>query len=215
MVKGRSRPAAAYAKAFPQYTDELERQLGGVKTILDVGCGKNSPLARVSRRLEATGVDIYEPDLKTSKRLGIHKKYKVGDIRKLERMFKPKSFDAVLLSDVIEHLTKKEGEKIIKDMERIARKKVIIFTPNGFKRQEPIDGNEHQRHISGWSAAEMERKGYHVIGIGGWDPLRGERAELRLWPKAFWQPFSDMTQLFTRNHPQHAHQILCVKAIRK
>jgi len=52
------------------------------------------------------------------------------DVRKLP--FKQKSFDTVLCMEVIEHLEKEEAIRLIEDMEKIARKKIIITTPVGF-----------------------------------------------------------------------------------
>jgi len=78
---------------------------------------------------------------KESKKKQIHNEYILADLRKLE--FKPKSFDAILCLEVIEHLTKEEGHDLIKKMEKWARKKIIITTPNGY------DCNPFQTHKSG------------------------------------------------------------------
>ena len=96
-------------------------------------------------------------------------------------------------------------------MEKIARKKIIIFTPNGFLRQEEHDNNPWQVHKSGWNINEMKSLGYNVIGINGLKFLKGERAEIKFKPRIFWSLISDITQLFTRKHPKYAFQILCTK----
>jgi len=43
-----------------------------------------------------------------------------------------KSFDIVIAMDLIEHLPKSDGYKLLYEMERIARKACMIMTPNGF-----------------------------------------------------------------------------------
>jgi ubiquinone/menaquinone biosynthesis C-methylase UbiE len=43
------------------------------------------------------------------------------------------SYDVVLSMDSIEHLKLEDAEKMIEEMKRIARKKVIIYTPTEFK----------------------------------------------------------------------------------
>ncbi|MCM8802024.1 MAG: SAM-dependent methyltransferase, partial [Candidatus Omnitrophica bacterium] len=107
------------------------------------------------------------------------------------------------------------GLELIEKMEKIAKKKVIIFTPNGFLPQKEYENNPWEVHRSGWTAEEMKKMGYKVIGISGWKSLwkflRGERAEIKLKPKWFWYLILDITQFFTKNHPEKAFQILCIK----
>jgi hypothetical protein len=85
----------------------------------------------------------------------------------LDKTFSPKSFDCVLALDLIEHLEKEEGFQLISMMEKIATKRVIIFTPNGLLPQQEFGGNRLQIHKSGWSVEEMREKGFRVIGILG------------------------------------------------
>lgn len=67
--------------------------------------------------------------------------------------------DSIFMVDVIEHLEKEEGFKILNELKRIARKQVIIFTPHGFMPQEyekgdidawGLGGTDYQEHKSGW-----------------------------------------------------------------
>ena len=113
--------------------------------------------------------------------------------------------------DVIEHLEKTDGLRLLDQMETIARKKVIIFTPNGFLEQKPFDGNEWQRHVSGWEIDEMRQMGFDIIGINGWNALRGPRARITIRPKSFWKRMSYLSELYVTKNPQFAFQILCVK----
>jgi hypothetical protein len=83
-----------------------------------------------------------------------------------------RSFDCVVALDLIEHLTKEDGRRLLRAMERIARRKVVIFTPQGFLPQHAVGRNEFQRHLSGWEVDEMRGMGYRVIGISGWKPLK-------------------------------------------
>jgi hypothetical protein len=131
----------------------------------------------------------------------------------LDKTFSPKSFDCVLGLDLIEHLEKEEGFRLISMMEKIAKKRVIIFTPNGLLPQEEFGGNILQIHKSGWSVEEMREKGFRVIGILGWKPLRGSKGSLKFSPKTFWSIISTLTQQVVKNRPQWAFQILCVKDV--
>jgi hypothetical protein len=117
----------------------------------------------------------------------------------------------VISLDVIEHLERGDGMKLMDTMEKIARKKIIVFTPNGFLPQNAYDGNEWQIHKSGWSVKEMRKLGYKVIGINGLKWLRGEKSVLKFRPVLFWKIVSDFTQLVVKRKPGWAFQILCTK----
>lgn len=137
-----------------------------VQSILDIGCADGDMMGFINkrRRFYAVGIDIYEPYLKEAQKSGNHSEYILCDARKLP--FKDKSFDIVLFLETIEHLEKQEGLKVIEDVERIARRQVIISTPVGFAKQDAYSGNPYQRHRSFWNPSEMRQRGYKVRGIG-------------------------------------------------
>jgi len=199
-----------YLKIFPTYPVELEKAVGTCKSLLDVGCGSSSPIKSFSNKIYSAGVDAFKPSIDKSKKLRIHNKYYQMSVLNINK-FKPGSFDCVLASDLIEHLSKEEGIKLILLMEKIAKEKVIIFTPNGFLPQGEYDKNPHQVYKSGWTASEMKNRGYKVIGINGWKLLRGEYTSLKFKPNYLWRFISDITQVFLRNNPENAFQILCIK----
>ena len=112
-----------YLSIFPDYPRELEKLVGNSKTLLDIGCGYNSPIKSFSHKIYSVGVDAYEDFIKMSKKEKIHNKYYLMNVLDIEKKFKPNSFDCVLASDLIEHLTKKDGFKVLDMMEKIAKKK--------------------------------------------------------------------------------------------
>jgi len=195
-----------YHKLFPRLADYLKRELEGCESILDLGCGQNSPLQHCPIPY-SVGIDLFEPYLRESKRKGIHSEYVLADVRNIE--FRPKSFDCVLATELIEHLTKEEGYRLIEKMERIARKKVILTTPNGFLPQTSYDGNKFQIHRPGWTVTELKRLGYKVKGINGTKFLRKERGELKLKILIL----SDLTQKIVYHFPKFAFQLLAVKNV--
>lgn len=76
-----------------------------------------------------------------------------------------KSIDSVYLIDVIEHLTKEEGVKLLEMTEKVVRNQIVLFTPLGFVRQEVLDGGkdawglngaEYQEHKSGWMPEDFD-----------------------------------------------------------
>lgn len=200
-----------YTKIFTNYQMELEKRVEGCGSVLDVGCGSDSPIKLFSRRPYSVGVDVFGPAISKSKRQKIHDKYYKMSVLGIGKKFKPGSFDCVIAADLIEHMTKEEGMKLLKMMERIAKKRVVVVTPNGFIEQGEHEGNPWQVHKSGWTVKDMESRGYEVIGVNGWKPLRGEHAELNFRPKYLWLVISDITQFFVRNRPEKAFEILCVK----
>jgi len=137
---------------------------GDVVTVLDVACGLSLKSKFIDAKIRV-GVDIYEPyfDHIESDVPYVVIKY---DVRKLEEIFLPNSFDLVIAIDIIEHLEKHEGLSLIKQCEEIAKKAVIVETPNGYIYQN-IDilgfgGHTWQTHRSGWEVRELQDLGYRT-----------------------------------------------------
>jgi SAM-dependent methyltransferase len=199
----------------PSYETHQQRAIGQVDSVLDVGCGANSPLGRFGVRYAYTaGVELFAPALERSRALGIHDDYYAIDALELAERIEPRSFDAVVAFDLIEHLRKEDGLALLAAMERIARHRVVVFTPNGFLPQVPADGNPFQAHRSGWRAGDFLDLGYEVRGVHGLRHLRGERASLRWRPGKLWGAVSDLTQPLVHRWPALAFHLLCVKRVR-
>jgi len=160
---------------------------------------------------QITGLDGYPPALEEARRAGTHDDYVSGNVVELGKRFKPGQFDACIALDVIEHLPKETGWQMLAEMERIARRKVIILTPNGFLPQKSHDG-DLQEHLSGWTAPELRSKGYEVVGMYGVKSLRGEYHRIKNQPRIFWLGVSLLSHWFhTRSRPEKSAAILCSK----
>lgn len=200
--------------ALASYARQIEDNLKGCETILDVGCGDNSPLSLLSKKYDMTGVDGFKKWLEKSRKKKIHDDYVRLDVRKLPSKFKRKSFDAVIALDVIEHLPKDQGFKFLKDLESIARKVVILNTPNGFIDQHNEE-NKLDEHLSGWSIKDFKSQGYKVLGVYGFKPLRGEYGRLRIQPRVFWGIVSLLSHyLVAKNHPKYSFSLMAIKKIK-
>lgn len=134
-------------------------------SVLDAACGLSFRSKYIPAQIRV-GVDIHEEYFKhiESDVPYVVVKY---DIRKLEEIFMPKSFDIVIALDVVEHIEKNQSLDMIRQLEKIARKAVIIETPEGYVPQN-IDiqghgGDEWQTHRSGWSVEEFETMGYKTV----------------------------------------------------
>ena len=192
----------------------LRNALSGCDSVLDIGCGASGRLRRLGIK-NTTGFEGYRPDFERAKVLKTHDHLVHGDARDLSRLFQPRQFDACVAVDVIEHFTKVDGLKLMQDMERIARKKVVLFTPKGFMSQMHTTAEDDlQVHLSGWEPAEMKGYGYEVIGQLGPQSLRGEGHNLKHYPAIFWGVVSCLGQLtWSRSHPDQAAAILCIKTL--
>ncbi len=147
------------------FTDAGLYPSGKVETVLDVACG----LSLKSQYIDASirvGVDIYRPYLEkieaTCPYVAIE-----SDVRDIGKLFLPKSFDLVLLLDIVEHVEKEDALRLIEAAESIARVAVIIETPKGYVPQN-MDiwghgGHEYQTHRCGWEPEELEQRGYDVL----------------------------------------------------
>jgi len=143
-------------------------------TILDLGCGvmgatldtlewNNNYPNRLNNVI--VGVDMYVPYLKRIKDLKniIALRLNIKDLS----IFMDKSFDVVMGLDVVEHVREPIAYELIREMERIARKKVIIYTPIEFKEQDKLNAwelgvNEYQRHFCHIPPYWFENNGYKV-----------------------------------------------------
>lgn len=202
--------------SFEQYFAALQETIvdGSCQSLLDIGCGEKSPIFRFSKSIAlTTGVDSHLPSIERSREEGIHTDYVQMNLADIGSRFAPRSFDCVVALDVIEHFEKEDGLRLLDAMERIAKKKVVVYTPNGFVAQPPTPDNPHQLHRSGWTAAEMRARGYEVIGLGGWRPLRGAYAAPRVRPFWLTERLSLLTERFFESRPEKAFQILCTKRI--
>jgi len=199
-----------FRKSFPNipfvlFVYKMKQFLDGYQSILDIGCGPNSPLSLLNFQY-SVGLDADKLNIKKAKKNKTHDKYVLSDARKIRKIFPSKSFDSVAALDLIEHLPKKDGFCLIEDMEEIARKKVIIFTPNGFIA--------HPDHLSGWNVAEMRNSGYKVYGIYGLKFFRENNYGIRFRPKIFWGLISELTNcLYSYHHPEKAVALLCLKEL--
>lgn len=196
------------------YFKSLQRELQDCSTVLDVACGSESPLLRVKKTFASHGVDIHQPSIQRSKNKNIHDEYTLGNISKLEKYFKPKSFDAVIALDVIEHFPKNEAYELIKDLEKIAKKKVILLTPNGFYPQDGYDSNPYQVHKSGWSKKDLGRIGYKLYGLRGIKYLRGDYATIKYKPWIIWAIISFISEPILHFSPSASYDLFAIKKIK-
>lgn len=187
------------------------------KSILDIGCGKGEPMRFINRkrRFVTVGADIFEPYLTACRREGLHDEYVRCDVRNLP--FQRKSFDIVLCMEVLEHLERKDGERLIAALEEIARRQVVITTPLGRYVQHTFDNNPHQEHRTIWGSPELRKLGYRVRGHG-FPRLGGEGGLASHLPKVlvfFTYVVYVLIGPFAYFNPQLGGGAACIKTLKE
>jgi len=149
----------------------ISKEIKEEDKVLDLGCGIMQATMytlepdRIKCKL-VVGVDAYEPYIKRISNIenvvAIH-----AFTEDIIDGFMDKSFDIVIALDFLEHLEECEIDVIVGEMERIARKKVIIYTPKEFKKQDTLNPygmgeNELQQHKSLIKDEWLIRKGYTI-----------------------------------------------------
>jgi ubiquinone/menaquinone biosynthesis C-methylase UbiE len=130
--------------------------------VLDIGCGRGRwgyLIKEKNSNAKITGIEIYKPYVEFASKLNVYDKVINKNFTNLS-MFNYKSFDTVIAIEVIEHVKKDEGKKLLEELERIAKSKIIITTPLGFYELDFKLKNEC--HKSGWYKTEFESLGYKV-----------------------------------------------------
>lgn len=161
--------------------------------ILDVGCGfgKWGVLACTNywetcnplpgSKPEVIGCDGYLPNVEMAKGHGCYKDVVCLQFPPLP--FDDLSFDTVLMIEVIEHLSDDNGMRLIAEAKRIARKRIILSTPNYVDYRdahETITGtNGLDSHLSYWSRARLKALGFSITGVGWKSRSRYARGLLR------------------------------------
>lgn len=169
---------AAYFRLFAA-DQVLSRVVRPGETVADVGCsdGRGS---EVLGSVDSTGFDIYEPALRAAVTRGRRRRVVLADVRRLP--VRDGAFDVVVSLDVVEHFFKPDALALITELERAARRLVVLLTPNGLVPQPPGEDEPWQEHRCGFDAAELEALGYSVTGRGGPAGWRGPYGSFRGGP---------------------------------
>lgn len=187
--------------------------------VLDLGCGDGEFTADLVRgkKVNIIGVELYPGSIKKAKEQKIYRKIVKADITKLPKTL-PKA-NVVIASQVIEHLTKTNGNKFLNQIETFAKKRVIVSTPVGFVPFHQLergqqDQNPYQKHLSGWEVNDFRKRGYRVYGQGlrviyqsGWAKKISGNWFLVISLLSF------LTSPITYFHPEWAMYMIAVKEI--
>lgn len=142
----------------------IRRHIEPSHSILDLGCGIMGATDRIG--VGHVGVDAYQPYLEKIKASGPTILMDLKAIP-IARPFLAKSYAYVLLLDVLEHLPVEWHMPIVEEAERIATRKVFVYSPDGMMAQEAWDAwglghNPLQAHISAVYAEDFRNRGYEI-----------------------------------------------------
>lgn len=146
-------------------------------TLLVLGCGE----LRWELKLNAThilAIDWADERLSIAKEKAMVLKY---DVNYIDKILVQKSFDSVVLFDVLEHFTKDIALDLLQVLENKVRKQIILFVPiednsiTDTERIKMIDLQNIQKenntnmgyHLSKWQPEEFDKLGY----IGEYSPI--------------------------------------------
>jgi SAM-dependent methyltransferase len=165
------------------YIWELKYLSGSPKTVLDIGCGEGKIMGLIKQdSWKVVGIDIHGEAVRKAKKSGVYDEVFQGDLVKtLEKLVRQKKkYDLVFCSQVIEHITREEGNKLLDLSDKLAKKRIYMGTPRGFMVQpeEFLGQNPYQKHKSGWSELDFTSRGYTVYGVG-FSPVWSERGLAR------------------------------------
>lgn len=193
-----------WTKSIPYSYHWLVKKVIGddIKTILDLGCGEGNFMKDIKsdNNWEITGVELYKPSVIKAKKTGVYKNVYQNDVISFLKSTKNK-YDLVFCSQVLEHLTEKDGLKLIQLVEKIAKKRIVICTPVGFIEFDRVevsveDDNPLETHLSGWNPQYFIKNGYQIFGQG-LNVIYGKSGLIRRLPRIFWPFLILMSYLFS------------------
>lgn len=153
--------------------------LDEVDVLLDIGCGivphdYIRPVIYICCEPYEEYVDVLKEKVK-SKLDSIYIIHNLDWEETIQR-FADKSVDTVFLIDVIEHLHKEEGERLLQLTERVVRRQIVIFTPSEYIEQKTLPGNK-----DAWGLSGLDWQEHKSI----WNPLDFDNKWTCIWCKDF------------------------------
>jgi SAM-dependent methyltransferase len=141
------------------------------KTVLDIGCGNGELMSIITDKFwKITGLDIFKESLDKANETGCYSQLIQGDlIKSCRKLVKSKKkYDLVFCSQVIEHISKEDGNMLLDLADKLAKKRIYFGTPRGYMEQpqEFLGNNPYQKHLSGWNLDDFIKRGYKVYGVG-------------------------------------------------
>lgn len=160
-------PSSA-SETIPYEIEFIRKNRPHLSSVLDVGIGfgKGGFLIREyfdakeyhryqpkDWKVKITGVEIY-PGYLSELQKTIYNKIIVGDIFKI--LPELGMFELAILGDIIEHFSKTDGLRLIKELFKHV-KDIVITTTNGYLSHVADNENKYEKHKSGWTIDDFRK----------------------------------------------------------
>ena len=138
------------------------------KSVLDIGCGfglwgflcreyidvMNGNVQPEEWTMRIDGIEFWEPYIQAHQR-ALYTSIKIGDVRELAPDIEP--YELIIAGDVIEHLDKDDGKKVIGELYEKAERALLVNIPLGEGWEHPEQyGNPGELHRSMWEESDFQ-----------------------------------------------------------
>lgn len=155
---------------FTNYRIFLNLIQKDIFNLLALGCGEIRTEDKIGAK-NILGVEWADSRLAVAKEKITVIKY---DIRDITSIIPDKSFDIVTMFDVLEHINKRDGLKLLKELEKKVKNQIVIFAPvqPEIINVDLVSRMQHERkkknlsmghHLSTWIPEEFEKLGFQII----------------------------------------------------
>ena len=126
-------------------------------TVLDVGAGMGiySILAKQPHQ-RWTALEVFYPYVAMFNLKSRYEDIIISDIRYVDYK-KIGKFDLIILADMLEHMTKNEAKKVLKEALRNSTYTLICFPTIHQEQHAGHEGNDFETHIDHWSYDDMKK----------------------------------------------------------